>query len=580
MAEGGPDDMEQGLTDRKLGKLSDHLAGEWQKLAAFLGLNAAQVEKIKYDFEGTDNRIFQMLLKWKQQAKEEDLIGTLQGALRDVGRNDLVEKLSGPQKIKKHEDEIICPQHMNTVKQFYCETCQVLVCPYSTANHPEPHVMHSNAEVSIKYKTTLRDQIQCCTSAGREIEEALQVVEEVKQCFEKALEDVKEAAARAMKQIEAEQKRWLNEIENQRRVHIECSNLRKTLTDWKEKHTSMMEHAKVVMESKTDSKFLLEYPATAKSLEELAREIPIVVGTQTECRPSRPKFLQGQAVHGIDLGKVVMVDVWEQCGTIGNRGGNSGELEGAHGITTSEPDRIAVTDRENKRVVIFDSQGNCLQSINAVTNDIAATPKVWIVVNPLVVKLYSRDDAQLIREFHPVPPDEIDKTEVNLFGVAVKKNSNIIVGDCKRKVLTELSQDGRLLHTVSVELKPYFLAVLDDDLIAISDMEQATVQVVDLSEGVAAKVTTLHPNINGRPAESCRGVCGDRSGIYIVASTGSFNSGHIHHHDIKGQFITCVAENLYNPYGITFKADEQQLAVADLHSVKMYRKAAPRLSCQ
>ncbi|XP_022086118.1 E3 ubiquitin-protein ligase TRIM71-like [Acanthaster planci] len=559
MAEGGSDVQGQVITDQDLAELAGELGAEWERLGIFLGLNNSEVQKIKADHDHTDNRIYQMLLKWKQQAPTgTNLIGTLCEALQKVRRYDLAESLSY-RPPKKREDGIFCPDHEKHLMNFYCQKCKALLCPECRTAEHRGHVVHNNAEVSSRCRTTMRQEIQRCSSGGRDMEEAVEVVDDAEQSFRKELENI-------IKQVGEEQTRTINEIKKQWKARSGCSRLKKELADLKERLSSVMEHAKMVLENKSDGKFLLDYPAAMSSMEEL----PTATKVKIDGLSSRPKFLPGKSSG--DLGKVVMVDVWELCCTIGKKGSGHREFEGARGIAAAEPDVIAVTDRKNRRVVVFDSQGNRWQSISLIANDVTATRNYLIVLDPLAVKVYRRDDAQLIHEFPTVHPNEVGNTRVNLFGVAVKKTGNIIVGDCERKVLTELTQDGELLHTIPVAIKPYFLATAANDWIAISDKDRKKIHIVDVSDGnVAKKIVTIKPTIDGEQA-SCRGVCSDSSDIYLAASTEFYDSGHIHRYDMRGQFISCVAQNLYNPYGITFLADGKQLAVADFHSVKIYRK--------
>ena len=81
------------------------------------------------------------------------------------------------------------------------------------------------------------------------------------------------------------------------------------------------------------------------------------------------------------------------------------------------------------------------------------------------VKVYNR--SSLTEAFRMM---QLSDSGVNLQSVAVKKNGNIIVGDTKNDVLYEFSPtDGSLLHTIPVQTEPWFLAVLSNDRIAISD---------------------------------------------------------------------------------------------------------------
>ncbi|XP_022086128.1 uncharacterized protein LOC110976824 [Acanthaster planci] len=282
----------------------------------------------------------------------------------------------------------------------------------------------------------------------------------------------------------------------------------------------------------------------------------------------RPRFVPGDTPG--DLGALVMEDTWEQCETIGTQGTGRGQFEGARGIAAADPDIIAVTDRRNKRLLIYDRREKSWQTIDPVkANEVAATPDRWIVSEPRVIKVYNRNDLAFIGDFPTVQPEV--ETQVKLFGVAIKGNGNILVGDCEGKVVTEITHDG--MHEVSripVKIKPHFLAVIGNAWIAVSDWKEAVVHIVGGSDGHI--VTTIRPRINDQPVHSCRGVCSDGLSVYIAASTVRLASGHIHQYDLRGRFITCVAKNLHDPYGITFTVGGHQLAVADLHDVKIYRK--------
>ncbi|XP_038065467.1 uncharacterized protein LOC119735685 [Patiria miniata] len=183
--------------------------------------------------------------------------------------------------------------------------------------------------------------------------------------------------------------------------------------------------------------------------------------------------------------------------------------------------------------------------------------------------VYHRDTTHKC-DFHVVPEDQVGTADDSLYSVAIMPNGNIIAG-LKKKVLVELDpRNGEILHTMPVKIKPFFLAVLSNGWIVISDNQQGLVEIVEVSNGNAVTVTRIQPTIDGKPVRYCKGVCSNSSGIYLAVNTDKYNTGHIHHYNCAGQFVSCVAQRLYSPQGMTFTADGQQLAVADRHSVKMY----------
>ena len=183
-----------------------------------------------------------------------------------------------------------------------------------------------------------------------------------------------------------------------------------------------------------------------------------------------------------------------------------------------------------------------------------------------VIKMYN-NDGTLAFDFRTVPHSEVGNTAVDLWSVAVNNTGNIIVGDVKRMVVSEhRPTDGSLIHTMSVSTAPYFLAIDNTNRVVVSDYHQHKVDIVD---GNGTSLLTIKPTINGQEVQYCTGICCNRSGIYIAVHNG-YNTGHIHHYDDDGTFLSCIVQGLYRPRGITFTADGHQLVAADKYSVKIY----------
>ena len=184
-----------------------------------------------------------------------------------------------------------------------------------------------------------------------------------------------------------------------------------------------------------------------------------------------------------------------------------------------------------------------------------------------VIKMYN-NDGTLAFDFHTVPHSEVGNTAVELCSVAVNNTGNIIVGDVKRMVVSEhRPTDGSLIHTMSVSTAPYFLAIDNNNRVVVSGYNQHKVDIVD---GNGTSLLTIKPTFNGQEVQFCRGICCNRSGIYIAVCNLNHYSGHIHHYDDDGTFLSCIAQGLQYPRGITFTAHGHQLVAADHRSVKIY----------
>ncbi|XP_033645561.1 tripartite motif-containing protein 3-like [Asterias rubens] len=183
------------------------------------------------------------------------------------------------------------------------------------------------------------------------------------------------------------------------------------------------------------------------------------------------------------------------------------------------------------------------------------------------VKMYNRNGTKMF-ELHIVPHSEVGKTSVNLRSVAIMKDTSIIVGDAERSVITKhRSSDGSLIDTVSVQTPPYHLAIDSKDRVVVSGEGKQ----VDIVEVTGTSLFSINPKIDSQQVEYCKGVCCDSSAIYIAVSNG-VRTGHIHQYDTQGRFLSCIAQGLYDPMGISLTSDGQQLAVADYKSVKIYNK--------
>ena len=178
------------------------------------------------------------------------------------------------------------------------------------------------------------------------------------------------------------------------------------------------------------------------------------------------------------------------------------------------------------------------------------------------------EDGTLVFQFTTLPLNKVGKTDVCIRGVTAKKDGHILVGDVKRMVVTvHRPTDGALTSTMPVTTRPAFLAVDNSDRVVVSGGDQ---QVAVIDDNGSTRLT-IKPTIDGQQVKYCQGVCCDTSsGLYIATYNGPVDTGHIHHYDSCGRFLSCIAKGLAIPQGIILTSDRKQLAVADYYSVKIY----------
>ncbi|XP_038064934.1 E3 ubiquitin-protein ligase TRIM56-like [Patiria miniata] len=479
--------------------------------------------------------------------------------------------------VTKQPDEYTCHEHEG-VKKFYCKTCDELICQGCTVvdHQTATHDVTGTGTASREYRESLKKyfpaldrDIQDLDASLRETTAAKKMVNVKTAKARKGVQDRTAEVIAVIAKIKAEEKKLLDEITNQaqeqnKRLDEHEKSLKNMLL--RKKHS--LKTSQEVSSNASDSDFLSLYPVIKNDMDKLiGQPAPKAAGLK-----SHPVFVKSQKLD-IDLGKVMVEDTWDMCQSFGKQGQGEGEFEAARGIAAAaDPDEIVVADWKNKRVVICDKQGKTKGSISVISDDVKALSDGWVVSSLSVLKVYKRDRT-LAYEFRTIDR-EAGKTTVHVVSLVLLDNGNIIAGDDSRKVLTEHQpgSKGKLIRTIPVSLQPDYLAVLNNGRIVISDWEQGLAGIVDVSDGKAAEVATIQPTIDGKPVKRCGGVCSNSSGIYLAVVRGYVNTGHIHHYNCAGQFVSCVAQGLFSPCGITFTADGQQLAVADFNSVKIYRK--------
>ncbi|XP_038062932.1 tripartite motif-containing protein 3-like isoform X2 [Patiria miniata] len=471
-----------------------------------------------------------------------------------------------------------CPIHEGEVTRFFCTTCQVLICRDCTViNHRSPeHSFIDKTLATSTYKQSLAELVPPLENTMEELQKSQERVSIIKEdlgvTVKRVMTEVQDRAAKIRAQVTAQENRILDDIKKiQTDREQKLGECEKTVGLAVERIQFSLDTAREVTKTASDSDFLSLYPTISKDLNFLAdQSMPGV-----DNRLAFLKFKQSEGVGGISLGQVVVESKWELSREFGTMGSGPGEFSGAWGITARQPDEIAVADLNNERIVICSIEGmqKSLIPLQGNPRGIATkrTDNRLVVVEDGAsnVKVFNNDNT-LAYEFPTVPPNEVGKTAVGLQSVAVKNDDTIVVGDVQRMVLTEHSPtDGRLLQTIPVNIKPYFLAFGNNDRAVISDFASQRVDVIG-DNGTTKR--TIKPTINGQPVKYCCGVLTDNSGIYVALHNGqSTTTGHIHRYDPQGGFLQCIAQGLRSPWGITFTSDGK-LAVADHFSVKMYHQ--------
>ena len=155
--------------------------------------------------------------------------------------------------------------------------------------------------------------------------------------------------------------------------------------------------------------------------------------------------------------------------------------------------------------------------------------------------------------------------------ICTKRDGTVVVGHSSESGLSFYQNIGSGINVIPLEKPAGFLATDCNNRVVVGGFDDDN-QVIVIDDQNAT-LLTIKPTMNGQPVDYCRGICCDNSGIYVAVSNRDPVSGHIHHYDSYGKFISCIIQGLSQPTAITIWEDGQQLAVlVDKAKVKIYQK--------
>ncbi|XP_071786931.1 E3 ubiquitin-protein ligase TRIM33-like [Asterias amurensis] len=482
--------------------------------------------------------------------------------LKDISDGKIASKDRKP----KRRPE--CQTHEGEVMWFYCSTCDVMICQACTViDHCKPqHEYIDCNQASSTYKQSLAQLFTPLEETMKKLEQSQATASTMKDnlniAVKRTMVDLKNRADEIRAEVTAQESRIMDEIQTilkDRNKKLE--EFEQAVSVHLQQIQQSLQSAKDVSKNSLAPDFLAVYSTISQDLKELRDQNQ----PKIELTLSHLRFTPG--VCDISLGNLITKEPrWELCFKY-----DEGISIAVDTDASLPEDEIAVADYGNSRVGIYNTTGHQKKTINLPHGPraVAAFKNQLVIVDQTnSVKMYNRNGNKMF-EFHTVPHSEVCKTSVNLFSVAVMKDT-IMVGDLMRSVITKhRSSDGSLISTVSVQTPPWYLAIDSKDRVVVSGGSRHQVDIVGLT---GTTLFSINPNFNSRQVRYCTGVCCDSSAIYIAVDNGDCNTGHIHQYDTQGRFLNCIARGLYNPFGISLTSDGQQLAVADNKSMKIYKK--------
>ncbi|XP_071808188.1 uncharacterized protein [Asterias amurensis] len=478
-----------------------------------------------------------------------------------------------PPKCRKYSDQDLC---------FYCETCDLLVCPKCAVfDHRASN--HNLSEIN--------DSIR---SYRRAVDEALKKFDECRKQFQKVDDSIKHShrrlqlmVDRALRDIVAKEEDEITKIRNasrllQERVTQIGQERGEGFESIQSSNHDKMSRAEQIVASVND---LMHHADNFELLDlkpKVMQNLDFYKELQFQTVQHSKSFI-GFKGHNIitdaDLGEILEEEKWGVKTEFGKEGEGDGEFEFAKDVACFSNGDIVVTDTGRMLISTFTSTGIYKSTgVQSGTEDgklsqpfdVAVTSDdLLLVTDEQDVKVCDRE-LRYIRQFRPSQNQVEGKSESLLRGVAVDHKDRIAVADCNRKVISLHNMDGSIISTIhhdDISIN-CFLSVCSKERLVFTNYEKMKLVCVDF---MGNEVFNISTSIGGKSVKPLGVCCDDAGDIYVSDHSGDRGTCEIHQYDTSGEHIGCVARGLYNPLGMTFTLTSD-LIVADLYSVKVLHR--------
>ncbi|XP_072046118.1 uncharacterized protein [Amphiura filiformis] len=234
---------------------------------------------------------------------------------------------------------------------------------------------------------------------------------------------------------------------------------------------------------------------------------------------------------------------------------------------------LAVTEANSKKVHIYHKVNGKykkklklklenLDWLSQVSCSAAIHPDGRVMVVRLIyIEVYS-PEGNYLNKIETVAPDD---TPPVLFGITITSDGRILAGDIYRSVITEHDATGNIVRTIKTNICPWYMTLIHDSHIAMSDRKAGKVSVMDMETGQ----DTLRIDIPG-----VRGVSYDEQTkclLIVRSEAADNNTGVIEQYSYTtGKLVACLEQGLRDPRGMTMTGDGN-LAVAYEKTVNIYK---------
>ncbi|PIK40485.1 putative tripartite motif-containing protein 2-like [Apostichopus japonicus] len=423
-------------------------------------------------------------------------------------REWLVIKQRADDNLQQSPAETLCPDHSDEILEQFCFTCGKLVCVdcVELSHKSSKHEKGVIAEAVKSVRQRLEKHVDDTHQTAAKFTGALEILEktrrELNDDAKRLCGEVKVAIDKERATMDEREKEYLDKIgESEKENESELETYVDKIEDKLDHLTNAFEFAESLLDIGDDIQILNLASTIEKRLRRLKAEQPVLppklddlavidLGNVTEEEEEGVEEIATPELEVIqEEAEEEVNNVWSLESTIGTRGSKHGQFDWCRGICSSLDGHVVVADWGNDRAQVFDREGKflCLLNSNAseqgrlsMPQDVACLRdgRFVCVDKSKFVRVFD-PDGKLYVSFQTVADGQTAKdTGIELSCVTVDRRNRIVVGDCKRNVITIHYSDGKLLQTIPA-VGPGHLATDSTDRLIVSCPQKQKIRVMN-----------------------------------------------------------------------------------------------------
>ncbi|XP_072050086.1 uncharacterized protein [Amphiura filiformis] len=540
---------------------------------------------------------------------------------------------SGKVDIKSVMRQEYCRKHKGQILEFFCKTCDVLVCVGCT---DVDHLGHTR----IKLKSSTDDQKseikQLSTECGKisqVVAKALKCVDKVRNELQKGVEKAKAdlhlAAEEFRKKVLAQIQQKEIDIEGQitqaATENINQIDAQKDILQLQQiRLQTPLQMASEVTQSGSDNDFALIFSSLKSCLNQL-RDMKVddvdenlgeieftrnqyvlspmlslgylsVGSKKNEYNHGKTKSTATPATQKSDSSATATgVDRHIQEVLAGVRGTTNdgtwklikqfgfGKLSCGRDIAITSDRYFIVTDLDISSVLQVFNQSGTFKCKLDIGQGLKSRQKSypWNVVVSTYGRIFTTQQTSHVNvcdttgtfkyQFATRSPSNVSCTAQNaeLIGLAIDNQGCVFVGEYTQQYISKHLLDGSHISSIKVPISPCYIAVPSQDHIIVSSGWGGTAHILDTNGNI---IHTLNPPPSVNTWNPC-GICYTSDDeIYLANCAYGGGCGGIYRYSKSGQYLGCIIKHVEYPAGLTLTDDDNTLVVVEEKSVKVFSR--------